>query len=66
MSKALKCNFTYYMGEELDPGNSTYQKSVATENLARDKIESNLVTFCSNVLKVYALEEASINLRLTT
>ena len=63
MSKALKCNFTYYMGEEQEAENSTSQKPVY---LPRERIESNLVTFCSNVLKVYALEESSINLRLTT
>lgn len=51
---------------EQDLENSTSQKPAPTEYLSPGKIENNLVTFCSNVLKVYALEESSINLRLST
>ena len=48
--------------------NSTIQNSENGQNevLPQEKLENNLVTFCSNVLKIYALEDSSINLRLST
>lgn len=52
---------------DLDNENSTSQKPAAlNEDLNQGKIETNMVTFCSNILKVYAIEESSINLRLST
>ena len=52
---------------DIDPENSISQNPAAPiENLNQGKLENNLVTFCSNVLKVYAIDDASINLRLSS
>ena len=51
----------------MEQENSISQNPAApTENLNQGKLETNLVTFCSNVLKVYAIEDSSINLRLSS
>ena len=63
MTKALKARFTYappMSVSKLDDENN----EVVIE--AEPKLETNMITFCSNVLKVYTLGESSIDLRLST
>ena len=66
MSKLVSNQDSYFYNASIKPATAITKSLLCHFTTTNDKVDTNLVTICSNTLNIYSLEQHSIELKLNS